>query len=819
MECSSSRQTQWFTTKFNKLKIGIEQTARSVKKLAKDDPRRIIHGLKVALGITLVSLLYTCEPLFEGYGVAAMWAVLTVVVVFEFSVGATLGKGLNRVFATVFGGMLGVGAHIVGSFAEDDVEPFILAIFDDEVFDQSNRRISAILVGCSAAVAICILICPVWAGADLHNLTANNIDKLANFLQEFGDEYFKQAEEGTFSEEKKELMEGFKSVLNSKNNEDLLKIGDLTRQLASTIESLNRYLHPQNQAPKEVKAKIESACKKMSVESGKALQQISTAMKSMAHPPYTAQAHLRNSQWACETLNTIWAHQGPIAQFASAATVASLLLDAVSFSVSIAECVRELAVLAPFKDTLDDDTNLSISSSTKEIPNIENRARLLGSIMSMPSKLCSKVANFAKTAKKIGQDDPRRVFHAIKVGVAISLVSLFYYLHPLYDSLGVSAMWAVLTVVVIFEFSVGGTLGKGINRVVATCLAGALGIGIHHLANKFGSTGEPIVLMMFGFIVAIIFTFMRFFPKLKARYDYGLMIFILTFSLVAVSGFRDDEVFDIASKRLSTIIIGCCIAILVCILICPVWSGSELHNLIASNIDKLGCFLEGFGDEFFKDLDESKSKGDKSFLVKYKSVLTTKNTEDIMANLARWEPGHGKFRFFHPWAQYLKIGALTRQCAYKIDALNTYLNSDSKMQPEIEEQFKKTCKKLSSESGKALRDLSNGVRKMKRTLSIKSHLKESKSAAENLKSLLENTHVSQAFHLLELLPTATVASLLIEIMTCVEEIAEEIHELGNLAKFKIVERAVVPEEKEELDHVVVVINDGLEKDKQEITRH
>ncbi|WP_368854990.1 hypothetical protein, partial [Salmonella sp. gx-f5] len=29
-------------------------------------------------------------------------------------------------------------------------------------------------------------------------------------------------------------------------------------------------------------------------------------------------------------------------------------------------------------------------------------------------------------------------------------------------------------------------------------------------------------------------TFMRFFPALKARYDYGLMIFILTFCMVSV---------------------------------------------------------------------------------------------------------------------------------------------------------------------------------------------------------------------------------------------------------------------------------------------
>lgn len=51
----------------------------------------------------------------------------------------------------------------------------------------------------------------------------------------------------------------------------------------------------------------------------------------------------------------------------------------------------------------------------------------------------------------------------------------------------------------------------------------------------------------------------------------------------------------------------------------------------------------------------------------------------MQANLARWEPGHGRFRLRHPWKQYLKIGALTRKCAYHIEALNGYLGSDTKV--------------------------------------------------------------------------------------------------------------------------------------------
>ena len=73
----------------------------------------------------------------------------------------------------------------------------------------------------------------------------------------------------------------------------------------------------------------------------------------------------------------------------------------------------------------------------------------------LPLKAWSNIAHTASKAKELGQDDPRRIIHSCKVGLAITIVSLFYYFNPLYDGFGVSAMWAVLTVVVVFEFSVG----------------------------------------------------------------------------------------------------------------------------------------------------------------------------------------------------------------------------------------------------------------------------------------------------------------------------------------------------------------------------
>lgn len=80
---------------------------------------------------------------------------------------------------------------------------------------------------------------------------------------------------------------------------------------------------------------------------------------------------------------------------------------------------------------------------------------------------------------------------------------------------------------------------------------------------------------------------------MKARYDYGLVVFNLTFCLVSVSGYRETEVVKMAFQRVLTVILGSLTAMVICLCIFPAWSGHELHDSIASNMEKLGDFLEG----------------------------------------------------------------------------------------------------------------------------------------------------------------------------------------------------------------------------------
>lgn len=90
---------------------------------------------------------------------------------------------------------------------------------------------------------------------------------------------------------------------------------------------------------------------------------------------------------------------------------------------------------------------------------------------------------------------------------------------------------------------------------------------------------------------------------------------------------------------------------------------------------------------------------------------------------------------------------------------------------------------MSSETSRTLKELAKVIKAMSRSSSANSHIKNAKISAENLKSSLK-TGVPDNTDLLEMIPVATVASILLDVVICVEKITESVHELAPLARFK-----------------------------------
>ncbi|KAI3469115.1 hypothetical protein Pfo_025778 [Paulownia fortunei] len=424
------------------------------------------------------------------------------------------------------------------------------------------------------------------------------------------------------------------------------------------------------------------------------------------------------------------------------------------------------------------------------------------------------VLGFWKCLKKVwymGMDDPTKVIHCAKVGIALSVVSLFYYMRPLYDGIGGNAMWAVMTVVVVFEHTVGATIYKCLNRAIGTSLAGFLAVGIHWIATRSGEKLEPFIMGVAVFVLASATTFLRFIPAVKARFDYGALIFILTFSLVSVSGYRVDKLLHMAQERFSTIVIGTSLCILTSMFIFPIWAGEKLHLLIACNMEKLADSLDCCTAEYFSESSEETvsicEESAKRYQA-YKCVLNSKATEESMANYARWEPGHGQFSFQHPWRQYLKIGTFTRKCACCIEALNTCISSKKQDEPSkstaefIDERLTVTCLKVSSCSSRILRDLAASIKSMTRSSTLDISVDEMNNVIEELQNYMKDLPAlilfinpetekaervlatNEALSLPEIIPLVTFASLLIESARRVEDIVDAVQELASMAEFR-----------------------------------
>nr|KYP55265.1 hypothetical protein KK1_001472 [Cajanus cajan] len=331
------------------------------------------------------------------------------------------------------------------------------------------------------------------------------------------------------------------------------------------------------------------------------------------------------------------------------------------------------------------------------------------------SVYCDKVRRFPslgwESMWKMGREDPKRIIHAFKVGFSLTLVSLLYLLEPSFKGIGENIIWAVMTVVVVFEFTVGATLCKGFNRGLGTLSAGLLAFLVKYVARRCSRIFEAFFIGTTIFIIGAAASYTRFFPKIKKNYDYGVLIFLLTFNLIAVSSYWIDNVFKFTQERFYTIAIGCAICLLMSLLVFPNWSGEALHNSTSSKLEGLAKSIEACVSEYFYgEIETSGDKNSSEDIYKgYRAVLDSKSTDETLALHASWEPRHSCHKF--PWQQYVKVGTVLRQFGYTVVALHGCLKTEIQTPQSVRVQFKDPCIRLASEVSKVLIELANSIRK------------------------------------------------------------------------------------------------------------
>ena len=99
--------------------------------------------------------------------------------------------------------------------------------------------------------------------------------------------------------------------------------------------------------------------------------------------------------------------------------------------------------------------------------------------------------------------------------------------------------------------------------------------------------------------------------------------------------------------------------------------------------------------------------------------------------------------------------------------------------------------KISSESGKALKALASAIKTMSDSTfsSANAYVEGSRNAAKDLKIALESASLNNV-DMQAIMSSAIVASILIEVVSCVEKISEAVHELSNLAQYNKIKEAM-----------------------------
>ncbi|XWS48862.1 hypothetical protein CRYUN_Cryun13aG0112900 [Craigia yunnanensis] len=343
------------------------------------------------------------------------------------------------------------------------------------------------------------------------------------------------------------------------------------------------------------------------------------------------------------------------------------------------------------------------------------------------------------------KEDSNRVAFSFKVGLAVLLVSLLILLRGPYEIFGTNIIWSILTVAIMFEYTVGATFNRGFNRALGSLLAGILAIAVTQLALRTGRVAEPIIIGFSIFSIGAITSFMKLWPSF-VPYEYGFRVILFTYCLIIVSGYRMGNPIGTAMDRLYSIAIGGLVAVFVNVLVFPIWAGEQLHKELVNSFNSLADSLEECVKKYLEDdgLDHPEfSKTvmdefpDEPAYRKCRNTLNSSAKLESLANAAKWEPPHGRFQhFFYPWSEYVKVGAVLRYCAYEVMALHGVLHSEIQAPYNLRIIFQSEIQGATNQAAELVRSLGKDICNMKRSLKT-SLLKRVQSSTERLQRAID----------------------------------------------------------------------------------
>ncbi|KAL8141855.1 hypothetical protein V2J09_014887 [Rumex salicifolius] len=349
-----------------------------------------------------------------------------------------------------------------------------------------------------------------------------------------------------------------------------------------------------------------------------------------------------------------------------------------------------------------------------------------------------RLIEFGGNLVEMGKLDPRTILFAAKLSIALMIVSVLVMIKQPFNEIGFYSFWALLTVIVMFEYSVGEILHKGFHRLVAIFLGGGLGLSMAALCSLIGGwekVSTAILITIAGFYAAYI----KLYPSVKP-YSSGFQVFLLVFCSIILSGYSSAGSIHVALTVFLVMALSAAICLVVNACIFPSWAGDSLRESLVKNLIKLADSLEGCVEGYLNHDGYERipfeiltyQAFDDPLYSSYRSILESTSHENSLVRNACWEPSFLRYKMLkYPWKSYGRLSGAIRHCALMIMALHGCVMSDIQASSTIKHKYSEELKRVSDEASKVLHELAEKIKTREKLDSIEI-LHEAMTAAEIL---------------------------------------------------------------------------------------